>query len=977
MAFDPNAVAAAQTTSNLSTARTNAALNRVNQITPFGSSTYTNLGNQWVNTELAKRKSAWEADKRPLWTAPAPSTANVTDVLSAGGNVVYSGGDNFGGIPIPVWPADYSPPAAAPATPPADYKGAWDEAAVRAELEANNPYLDRWQQEVTFSPEQQKLYETEVAAKQTFGDIATNQLDLVKDTLSKPFNPTLPAAPTGFSSRSGNLVGSVNAPTLNANLPSAAGQLQYNAPTLGALTDVASRAGQVNTSAPTGPAFTNVASRAGDVDTSAFTGPDFATVASRGGQLNTAAPTGPNLTTTLPDFSQFLQYGAPTLGPLGTVQSRAGELFGGTLTAPELQVNAPTGFATTLPEQRALELAYASRANELARTFGQNVPGIQYGIGDAGAIQRTVDADASSRNRVEEALFGRLNPQLEQTRLALETRLRNQGLAPGGEAWMNALNDIQRQENDARLAVIAQAGQEQSRQLGMDLSRGQFTNAAQQQAFAQEVGRQQAFNAAQQQGFGQSRDVAAFGNQAVMAGQGLDSQAMDSRNTARNQMFGQSVQAAQIANDAAARNAQMAQQAEQMRLNAQLAQFNAQLQAAEFRNAQAGKAQSLDLEAVGFNNTAAQQMFGAGLEGMQAQNAALQTGFDMNQAAATFGNAAQQQMFGNRMESAKFGNDALAQSQALDVTALGFNNTAQQQGFTNQLAGQAARNTALGQAQSLDLEAFGFNNTAAQQLFGNAMESAKFGNEALSRQQSLDLEAQGFNRANATTAFDAAKAQMEAANKARTLGFDMDTTAATFANKTQNDQFSNALKAATFANEAAGQGQNLDKQAQDAALALRQRALEEALTLRGAPLAEMASLFKMSAPQYPQFTPIPTTNAPATDVLGAYTAAEASNNARAAADAQEQSGLFGGISSLLGAGATALISNVFSDRRVKENIREVGELDNGLPVYLFNYKGSPTPQIGLMAQDVEKKKPGAVAEGADGYKRVNYAMAAR
>ena len=58
-----------------------------------------------------------------------------------------------------------------------------------------------------------------------------------------------------------------------------------------------------------------------------------------------------------------------------------------------------------------------------------------------------------------------------------------------------------------------------------------------------------------------------------------------------------------------------------------------------------------------------------------------------------------------------------------------------------------------------------------------------------------------------------------------------------------------------------------------------------------------------------------------------------------------------------------------SDIRVKENISQVGSLDNGLPVYLFNYKGNKTPQIGLMAQDVEKVNKDAVVE-IDGIKRV-------
>jgi hypothetical protein len=65
-----------------------------------------------------------------------------------------------------------------------------------------------------------------------------------------------------------------------------------------------------------------------------------------------------------------------------------------------------------------------------------------------------------------------------------------------------------------------------------------------------------------------------------------------------------------------------------------------------------------------------------------------------------------------------------------------------------------------------------------------------------------------------------------------------------------------------------------------------------------------------------------------------------------------------------------------SDRNSKENISQVGMLDNGLPVYLFNYKGDNTPQIGLMAQDVEKVNKDAVKE-IDGIKHVYYTKAVK
>jgi len=63
---------------------------------------------------------------------------------------------------------------------------------------------------------------------------------------------------------------------------------------------------------------------------------------------------------------------------------------------------------------------------------------------------------------------------------------------------------------------------------------------------------------------------------------------------------------------------------------------------------------------------------------------------------------------------------------------------------------------------------------------------------------------------------------------------------------------------------------------------------------------------------------------------------------------------------------------LFSDARVKENIAEVGKLADGQKVYAYNYKGDDTPQIGLMAQEVEKRNPEAVVETPEGIKMVHY-----
>jgi hypothetical protein len=76
----------------------------------------------------------------------------------------------------------------------------------------------------------------------------------------------------------------------------------------------------------------------------------------------------------------------------------------------------------------------------------------------------------------------------------------------------------------------------------------------------------------------------------------------------------------------------------------------------------------------------------------------------------------------------------------------------------------------------------------------------------------------------------------------------------------------------------------------------------------------------------------------------------------------------------LGISGAGLLSQLgmFSDRRLKENIKPVGKLDNGLTVYSYNYKFDPTPTIGVMADEVEMVNPAAVFEHASGYKMVNY-----
>lgn len=76
----------------------------------------------------------------------------------------------------------------------------------------------------------------------------------------------------------------------------------------------------------------------------------------------------------------------------------------------------------------------------------------------------------------------------------------------------------------------------------------------------------------------------------------------------------------------------------------------------------------------------------------------------------------------------------------------------------------------------------------------------------------------------------------------------------------------------------------------------------------------------------------------------------------------------------LGTSAAAMYF-LLSDERVKEDIKKVGVAKDGTPIYRFRYKGEPHFQIGFLAQDVEQRNPGAVAETEGGIKMVDYKAA--
>lgn len=79
----------------------------------------------------------------------------------------------------------------------------------------------------------------------------------------------------------------------------------------------------------------------------------------------------------------------------------------------------------------------------------------------------------------------------------------------------------------------------------------------------------------------------------------------------------------------------------------------------------------------------------------------------------------------------------------------------------------------------------------------------------------------------------------------------------------------------------------------------------------------------------------------------------------------------GGIISSVG-GLASTLGSIFSDQRLKENIRFLGYNEKGIGVYEWNYKGSKKKHIGYIAQDVARSHPEAISvDSGTGFWKVN------
>jgi len=249
---------------------------------------------------------------------------------------------------------------------------------------------------------------------------------------------------------------------------------------------------------------------------------------------------------------------------------------------PSLTSNVPTGkLATSYDVQSAT--GNVANPNVQTSLNLSGVPALKSNIDQYGQIQNQINTQGlpsygiNPGETFSDAIMRRLQPDLERQRSAEESRLANQGIGLGSNAYSTAKDILGRQQNDAMTSAIIQGMgvglQANQQQFGQNAAQQQAINAAQAQGFGQNAAQTQAQNAANSQAFQQALAGGQFGNQAA------------------GQQFGQNLSAAQLANQAAAQNT--------------------------------GNAANL----AAFGNQAANQQFQQGLANAQLGNQAQQQGF--------------------------------------------------------------------------------------------------------------------------------------------------------------------------------------------------------------------------------------------------------------------------------------------------------------------------------------------------------------
>lgn len=248
--------------------------------------------------------------------------------------------------------------------------------------------------------------------------------------------------------------------------------------------------------------------------------------------------------------------------------------------------NAPSSLQTRMTDYTpGLNSSVSSNAANLQSGFNMAGPTTSIN-GMTGDVQRGLNTannpalpqfDSSYRDTVANQLMQKMQPVHDYQTRQLETRLANQGLRAGSDAYNRAATQLGQQQALERYNALDQAGGEAQRLYNMqmgarqqafneDVGSGNFANQATQQAYNQNLGafnfgnqaQQQAYgqamglanlnNQANQQGFNQNLQAAQFGNQAMNQASAMDLARMQAQNQAQQSQYGLNQQYANAQN---------------------------------------------------------------------------------------------------------------------------------------------------------------------------------------------------------------------------------------------------------------------------------------------------------------------------------------------------------------------------------------------------------------------------------------------
>jgi len=123
------------------------------------------------------------------------------------------------------------------------------------------------------------------------------------------------------------------------------------------------------------------------------------------------------------------------------------------------------------PEQQALY----DLTNQAAQKYGQTANTQLNSV--ASRLEQPLDFSTlgnmpqfndTYRTQVENAMYDRLQPQINKDRAALETSLANQGIGIGSQAYNDAIDEINRKQNDLRLGITSQGLSQAAQQYGLE-----------------------------------------------------------------------------------------------------------------------------------------------------------------------------------------------------------------------------------------------------------------------------------------------------------------------------------------------------------------------------------------------------------------------------------------------------------------------------------------------------------------------------